>query len=57
MEENIQFKAVLKDGTEIPVNVRSTTIFQAAFEILESIAVGDLKVDPQDIIKIVDIPG
>lgn len=57
MEENIQFKAVLKDGTEIPINVRSTTIFQAAFEILESIAVGDLRVDPQDIIKIVDIPG
>ncbi len=57
MEENIQFKAVLKDGTEIPINVRSTTIFQAAFEILESIAVGDLKVDPLDIIKIVDIPG
>ncbi len=57
MEENIQFKAVLKDGTEIPINVRSTTIFQAAFEILESIAVGDLKVDPQDIIKNVDIPG
>ena len=57
MEENIQFKAVLKDGTEIPINVRSTTIFQAAFEILESIAVGDLKVDPQDIIKIVDIHG
>lgn len=57
MEENIQFKAVLKDGTEIPINVRSTTIFQAAFEILESIAVGDLKVDPHDIIKIVDIPG
>lgn len=57
MEENIQFKAVLKDGTEIPINVRSTTIFQAAFEILESIAVGDLQVDPKDIVKIIDIPG
>ena len=57
MEENIQFKAVLKDGTEIPINVRSTTIFQAAFEILESIAVGDLTVDPKDIVKIIDIPG
>lgn len=57
MKENIQFKAVLKDGTEIPVNVRSTTIFQAAFEILESIAVGDLKINPEDIVKIVDIPG
>lgn len=57
MEENIQFKAVLRDGTEIPINVRSTTIFQAAFEILESIAVGDLRVDPKDIVKIIDIPG
>lgn len=57
MDENIQFKAVLRDGTEIPINVRSTTIFQAAFEILESIAVGDLKVDPKDIVKIIDIPG
>lgn len=57
MDENIQFKAVLRDGTEIPINVRSTTIFQAAFEILESIAVGDLKVDPTDIVKIIDIPG
>lgn len=57
MEENIQFKAVLKDGTEIPINVRSTTIFQAAFEILESIAVGDLQVDPKDVVKIIDIPG
>ena len=57
MDENIQFKAVLRDGTEIPINVRSTTIFQAAFEILESLAVGDLKVDPKDIVKIIDIPG
>lgn len=57
MEENIQFKAVLRDGTEIPINVRSTTIFQAAIEILESIAVGDLRVDPKDIVKIIDIPG
>lgn len=57
MEENIQFKAVLKDGAEIPVNVRSTTIFQAAFEILEAISLGDLKIDPRDVVKIVDIPG
>lgn len=57
MEENIQFKAVLKNGAEIPVNVRSTTIFQAAFEILEAISLGDLKIDPRDVVKIVDIPG
>lgn len=57
MEENIQFKAVLKDGTEIPINVKSTTIFQAAFEILESIALGDLKIKAEDVVKIIDIPG
>lgn len=57
MEENIQFMAVLKDGKEIKWNSKATTIFQAAFELLESIALGDLKIDPTDIVKIVDIPG
>ena len=57
MDENIQFKAVLKDGTEIPINARSTTIFQAAFEISEAIMLGDLNVDPRDIVAIIDIPG
>ena len=54
--ENIQFAFVLKDGTEVPINVRSTTIFQAAFELLEAISLGDLKVDPRDIMKIIDVP-
>ena len=57
MGENIQYAFVTKDGTEHRLNVQSTTIFQAAFEILESIAVGDLTVDPKDIVKIIDIPG
>ena len=57
MGENIQFAFVTKDGAEHLLNVQSTTIFQAAFEILESIAVGDLTVDPKDIVKIIDIPG
>ena len=57
MEENIQFMAVTKDGEEIKWNSKATTIFQAAFELLESIALGDLKIDPQDIVKIIDIPG
>ena len=57
MSENIQFAFVTKDGTEHRLNVQATTIFQAAFEILESIAVGDLTVDPKDIVKIIDIPG
>lgn len=55
--DNIKFAFVLKDGTECPINVESTTIFQAAFEILESIALGDLKIDPADVVKIIDIPG
>lgn len=55
--ENIQFAFVLKDGTEIPLNVKSTTIFQAASETLEAIALGDLKIDPRDVVKIIDIPG
>lgn len=57
MGENIRFAFVTKDGIEHPVNVRSTTIFQAAFEILEAIALGDLKVDPAEIVAIKDIPG
>ncbi|MBO6269446.1 MAG: hypothetical protein J6N19_09940 [Clostridium sp.] len=57
MNENIQFAFVTKDGFEHRLNVPATTIFQAAFEILESIAVGDLAVDPKDIVKIIDIPG
>lgn len=55
--ENIQFAFVLKDGTEVPIDVKATTIFEAAFELLESIALGDLKIDPMDIVKIIDIPG
>lgn len=54
---NIQYKAVLKDGSEIEMNVLATSIFDAAFEMLESIASGDLKINPKDVIKIVDIPG
>lgn len=57
MEKNIQFKAVLKNGTELPINVNATSIFQAASELLESIAVGDICIDPRDVVQIVDIPG
>ena len=57
MNENIQFAFETKDGTVFRLNVKATTIFQAANEILESIALGDLNVDPREIVKIVDIPG
>lgn len=55
--ENIQYKAVLKNGSEIEMNILATSIFDAAFEMLESIATGDLKINPKDVVKIIDIPG
>ena len=58
MEQNIQFAFVTKDGVEHPVNIAGVcNIFDAAFEIASSILNGDLDVAPQDIVKIIDIPG
>ena len=37
-EENIRFTYVLKDGTMHEIEHPSTTIFEAAHELLESIA-------------------
>lgn len=55
--ENIRFTALLKDGTAVPGNVEATNVFEAAREYLESIECGDLKVNPEDVIAIIDIPG
>lgn len=58
MEENIQFAFVTRDGVEHPVNIAGVcSILDAAFEIASSILNGDLQIDPQDIVKIIDIPG
>ena len=58
MEQNLQFAFVTKDGVEHPVNIAGVcNILDAAFEIASSILNGDLDVAPQDIVKIVDIPG
>lgn len=58
MEQNIQFAFVTKDGVEHPVNIAGVcNILDAAFEIASSILNGDLDVAPQDIVKIIDIPG
>lgn len=56
-EENIRFNYVLKDGTMHEIEHPSTTIFEAAHELLESIALGDAKIDPRDVVQITDIPG
>lgn len=55
MNENIQFEYVTKDGKHHPIN--TPAIFQAAHELLEGIALGDIKVDPRNIVQIIDIPG
>lgn len=57
MNKNIQFEYVTKDGKHHPINTPATTIFQAAHELLEGIALGDIKVDPRNIVQIIDIPG
>lgn len=56
MKENIKFEYVTKDGKHHPINVNATTIFQAAFELHEAITLGDVKVDPRNIVQIVDVP-
>lgn len=56
-EENIRFAYVLRDGTKHEIEHPSTTIFEAANELMESIALGDLKIDPRDVVQITDIPG
>ena len=55
--ENIQFLIVTKDGEEIACNVKSANVFEAAEEILQSIRCGDIKVNAEDVVRIVDIPG
>ena len=57
MEENIRFAYVTKDGRTHEIDHPSTTIFEAANELLESIALGDTKIDPRNIVQIIDIPG
>ena len=57
MNENIQFEYITKDGKHHQINSPATTIFQAANELLEGIALGDIEVDPRSIVQIVDVPG
>ena len=58
MEENIRFAYVTRDGKVHPVNIAGVcSILDAAFEIASSILNGDLKIDPQEIVRIEDIPG
>lgn len=56
--ENVQFAYVTRDGAVHPINVDGVQdILDAADEIGQSIKNGDLKIDPKDIIKIIDTPG
>ena len=56
--ENIQFAYVTKDGVTHRFNTRGAiNVFDAAHELSSSIMHGDIKVDPDTIVAIVDIPG
>ena len=58
MKENIRFVFVTRDGQVHPINVSGVcTIFDAVAELQSSIMNGDMKIYPQDIIKIIDTPG
>lgn len=57
MKENIKFAYVTKDGAVHPSNISGVcNVIDAAFELASSIMHGDLMVDPDDIIKIIDLP-
>lgn len=61
--ENIQYRIKTFSGAEVEVNVnKAGNIFQAAEEIQQSVAAGDIKINgvpiwPDDIALIEDIAG
>lgn len=58
MEKNVVFAFVTRDGVEHPINVNGVcNVLDAAFELASSIMHGDLKINPDDIVKIIDITG
>ena len=62
-KENIQYRLKTFSGAEVEVNVRNAgNIFQAAEEIQQSVAAGDIKINgipvwPDDVAVIEDIAG
>ena len=58
MEKNVVFAYVTRDGVEHTINVAGVcNVLDAAFELASSILNGDLKVDPNEIVAIKDLPG
>lgn len=61
--ENIQYRIKTFSGAEVDVNVgKAENIFQAAEEIQQSVAAGDIKINgvpiwPDDVAVIEDIAG
>ena len=62
-KENIQYRIKTFSGAEVDVNVnKAENIFQAAEEIQQSVAAGDIKINgvpiwPDDVAVIEDIAG
>lgn len=58
MNENIQFAYVTKDGDVHPINVAGVNnIIGAALELAQSFVDGAMDIAPEEIVKIIDIPG
>lgn len=58
MKENIQYAYITADGVQHPFNAQgAANVFDATFELASSIMHGDIKIDPDTIVAIMDIPG
>ena len=56
--ENIQFMYITKDGVHHPCNIAGAcNVIDAAFELASSILNGDLEIDPNEIVGIIDKEG
>jgi hypothetical protein len=56
--ENIRFAFETKDGVVHPINVSGVNnIIGAALELAQSFVDGAMDIAPEDIVKIMDIPG
>ena len=56
--ENIQYAFITKDGVQHPFNAQgAANVFDATFELASSIMHGDITVEPDNVVAIMDIPG
>ena len=55
--ENLQYGYITKDGVTHPFNAQgAANVFDAAFELASSIMHGDIQIDSDTIVAIMDLP-